>query len=125
VEILENGKLIGSSSVARLMTASGSHVLDFVNTEAGFRTRRTIDVVAGKTMRVPLEVPQGVLSVNATPWAELWLDGSRIGETPLGRVPLRIGRHDLVLKHPQLGERRLQVLVRADTPARASVDMWK
>ena len=125
VEILENGELVGSSSVARVMMASGSHVLDFVNTELGYRTRLTIDVVAGKTMRVPVEVPQGALSVNAMPWAELWVDGSRVGETPLGNVPVRIGQHDVVLKHPQLGERRLQVLVRADTPARVSVDMSK
>jgi hypothetical protein len=66
-----------------------------------------------------------VLSVNAMPWAELWVDGSRVGETPLGNVPVRIGKHEIVLKHPQFGERRLQVLVRADTPARASVDMSK
>ncbi len=125
VEILENGVLVGSSRVARVMMASGSHVLDFVNTELGYRTRLTIDVVAGKTMRVPVEVPQGALSVNAMPWAELWVDGSRVGETPLGNVPVRIGQHDVVLKHPQFGERRLQVLVRADTPARVSVDMWK
>jgi hypothetical protein len=125
VEILENGDLVGSSHVARVMMASGSHVLEFVNTEVGYRARRTIDIVAGKTTRVPVELPQGALSVNAMPWAELWVDGSHIGETPLGNVPVRIGRHDVVFKHPQLGERRLQVLVRADTPARVSVDMSK
>ena len=125
VEILENGDLVGSSNVARVMMASGSHVLDFVNTDVGYRARRTIDVVAGKTTRVPMELPQGALSVNAMPWAELWVDGSHVGETPLGNVPVRIGRHDIVFKHPQLGERRLQVLVRADTPARVSVDMSK
>ncbi len=125
VEILENGDLVGSSNVARVMMASGSHVLDFVNTDVGYRARRTIDVVAGKTTRVPMELPQGALSVNAMPWAELWVDGSHVGETPLGNVPVRIGRHDIVFKHPQLGERRVQVLVRADTPARVSVDMSK
>ena len=112
-------------SVARVSMASGAHVLDFVNTDVGYRTRRTIDVAAGETMRVTLEVPLGALSVNALPWAELWVDGSRVGETPVGNLPVRIGQHDVVLKHPELGERRLQVLVRANTPARASVDMSK
>ena len=28
-----------------------------------------------------------VANLNATPWAEVWIDGRKIGETPLGRVP--------------------------------------
>jgi hypothetical protein len=52
----------------------------------------------------PLElVPTspGYLRVLATPWAEIWIDGQRIDETPLARrIPLSPGTHYVTLVHP-------------------------
>lgn len=46
----------------------------------------------------------GVLSIDATPWAEVTLDGKRIGETPLANVRASPGPHTLVLKNPDNGK---------------------
>jgi serine/threonine-protein kinase len=43
------------------------------------------------------------LTVNASPWADVELDGRTIGRTPQRRVPIRAGRHTLVLRCPPLG----------------------
>jgi len=67
------------------------------------------------------EVETGVVSFNATPWAEVWIDGQRLGETPLGNVRLPVGAHEVVFRHPQLGERRAVAVVRASTPERVTV----
>jgi hypothetical protein len=44
--------------------------------------------------------PGARLSVNATPWAEIQLDGRALGQTPLGEVPLSPGRHRVSAKMP-------------------------
>jgi hypothetical protein len=41
--------------------------------------------------------------VNATPWAEVRLDGRSLGRTPQRRVSVRAGRHTLELECPPLG----------------------
>ena len=43
------------------------------------------------------------LSVNASPWAEVELDGRPIGRTPQRALSVRAGRHTLVLRCPPLG----------------------
>ena len=63
------------------------------------------------------------VALNATPWAEVWVDGERIGETPLGNVPVPIGAHEIVFRHPDLGERRAYATVAVGGPTRVGVDL--
>ena len=39
-----------------------------------------------------------------------------IGETPIGNYSLPIGSHEVVLRHPELGERRQTVMVGVGAP---------
>ena len=56
-----------------------------------------------------------------TAFAEV-IDGRPVGTTPLANLSLPIGSHEIVWKHPQLGERRQTVTVTASMPARIGVD---
>jgi hypothetical protein len=123
VEIRENGRLIGTSETERIMLAAGSHQLEFVNETLNYRVQKSVQVTAGKVAAIPLELPNGTVNVNAVPWAEVWLNGTRIGETPIGNLAVPIGSHELVFRHPQLGEKRHAVSVAAGAPVRVSVDM--
>jgi hypothetical protein len=122
-EIRQQGRLLGTTEADRLMLPSGIQELEFVNEPLGYRHVRRVQVVAGKTTTVGLEIPKGVLSLNAAPWAEVWVDGQRVGETPIGNLALTLGSHEVVFKHPQLGEKRHAVSVTAGAPVRLSVDM--
>jgi len=75
--------------------------------------------------RLSVTIPPGRLSVNAQPWAEISLDGQAKGDTPLANLNVSVGEHEIVFRHPELGERRQTVIVRADQPARASVSFEK
>jgi len=44
------------------------------------------------------------LSLNARPWADVYVDGIAIGRTPLLGVTLKPGIHKVVFRHPKLGE---------------------
>ena len=63
------------------------------------------------------------INLNAAPWAEVWIDGSRVGETPIGNLSVAIGPHEVVFRHPQFGEKRHAISVTLSAPVRLSVDM--
>lgn len=123
VQVFEGDKLLGNSQLDRIMLAAGPHELELVNNELGYRTARKVDVVPGKVVPISFEVPKGSLALNALPWAEVTIDGEAAGETPLGNVMLPIGQHDVVFRHPELGEQRHRVAVTLKAPARLSVDL--
>ena len=125
VQLFENGRLVGSSQTDKLMVLAGSHQLELVNTAIGYRATKTVQVTAGKTSTVRVELPNGTIALNATPWADVWIDGARVGETPIGNLPLAIGPHEIVFRHPDLGEQKHTAMVTLNTPTRLSVDMRK
>jgi hypothetical protein len=125
IQIFEGGQLIGTNLSDRIMVSAGRHEIEVVNEAVGLRMTRTVQVTAGKVSPVKLEMPQGSVSVNAQPWAEVWIDGERIGETPIGNLAVAIGSHSVLFRHPELGERHQTVLVTMKAPARLSIDMRK
>ena len=125
LRIRENGKSLGSSDVERLMLPAGEHTLELVNESLGYQGKRTVKIEAGKTVSLKIDPPNGALSINAQPWAEVWVDGQRIGETPIGNLARSIGSHEVVLRHPEFGERRETVTITLRQPARLGVDMRK
>ena len=82
-----------------------------------------MQVLPGRTVHVSIALPEGNLSINATPWAEVTVDGRGLGETPIANVTLRAGSHELVFKHPQHGELKQTVVVKAGETGRVTVNM--
>jgi hypothetical protein len=123
VEIHEKGRLLGTTESDRVMLAAGFHELEFVNATLGFREKRNVQITPGRLTHLNLELPRGVINLNASPWAEVYLDGERIGETPIGNLSVPIGPHEIVFRHPQLGEKRHAVSVTTGVPVRVSVEM--
>lgn len=125
MRVYSGGRLVGTTEAETLMLPVGNHTLDFVNETVGYRARRTVTVQPGKVTATRLDPPSGTLHVNAVPWAEVWLDNQRIGETPIGNVASPIGTHEVLFRHPELGERKGTVLVTLKGPARISMDLRK
>jgi len=123
MQLRENGQLIGTTEAQKFMLAAGVHEIEIVNEVIGFKVSRRITVEPGKVAPIAVELPQGTLSINASPWAEVWLDGERVGETPIANLNTRLGQHEVLFRHPQLGERRETVLVTMRQPARLGVDL--
>jgi hypothetical protein len=123
VQLYENGRLLGSSHSDRIMAQVGKHDLEIVNDALALRVRRTVAVVAGRVTTIALDWPSGSLALNALPWADVWIDGQRIGETPIGNLSLPIGPHEVVFRHPDLGEQRYDAIVTLKGQARLSADL--
>ncbi len=125
MDILEDGRVLGTTRMERLMLPVGSHRIELANAALEFTTARTVQVAAGKTASVVIPLPSGKLAVNAVPWADVFMDGASLGTTPIGELTVPIGTHELVFRHPQFGERRQTVTVKAQTPTRIGVDLRK
>jgi hypothetical protein len=102
------------------VASPGTHELELINTALGVHVRQSVTLQPGQVTQVTVPVPRGRISVNAAPWAEVWIDNQSVGETPLANLDVAVGQHAIVFRHPQLGERRESVVVRADADARVS-----
>ncbi len=114
LQVFRNGTLVGSTTDGPIAVNAGSQTLEFVNETLGFRIRQTVNVKSGKVTPVSVALPNGRISINAVPWAEVTIDGNPAGETPLANLSLPIGTHEIVFRHPQLGERKQTVVVTVD-----------
>jgi hypothetical protein len=123
--VLDGDRVIGSSVEGPIFAAAGRHEFEFVNGATGYRTRQVVEVKAGQIVPFTVPVPNGTLNINAQPWAAVWIDGNSVGETPLGNLSVVPGEHEVVFRHPELGERRQKTMVRAGAETRVAVNLEK
>ena len=120
--LAEDNQIIGTTRAARVMLPAGTHNLVLSNAGLEFQTTMAVRIEGGKTVNRAVPLPTGLLSINAAPWANVAVDGGEIGTTPLANIPLPIGSHEVVWRHPQLGERRRTIVITAKTPTRVGMD---
>ncbi len=65
----------------------------------------------------------GWLQVGVTPWADVSVDGTIVGQTPMPRIPLAPGVHDVLLIHPDFRPFPRRVTIRAGETHRLVVDL--
>jgi serine/threonine-protein kinase len=60
----------------------------------------------------------GTISVNASPWATVHVNGKLAGTTPILHFPVRAGRASVTIENPKLGRKHIDVKIepRKDTP---------
>jgi serine/threonine-protein kinase len=72
-----------------------------------------------KSQQSPVQT--GELRLNSIPVSAILIDGRPLGSTPKASVHLSPGPHNVVFVHPELGKRRLLVLVEAGKSQTLSV----
>ncbi len=119
LQVLENGAVVGST-VGSVAVTEGAHTFDVVNDLLGFRTRQTVTVKAGRMTAVTIAIPNGQISINAVPWADVLIDGKSVGQTPIANVSVPIGTHEVIFRHPRFGERTETAVVKVSGLTRVS-----
>jgi hypothetical protein len=99
------------------MLAAGRHSIARQPHAAQAKNRRD----GGKTTAIQLDVPSSADRAGG----EITVDGNSVGETPIANLLVSVGSHEMVFRHPQLGERRQTVVVTAKGPNRIAVDFTK
>jgi CheY-like chemotaxis protein len=124
LQITENGRVLRLNEQNQVMLSPGRHDLQLTNAALGFRESQIVEVKPGEVTAVSITIPKTPVTINATPSADVWLDGVKIGETPLADFPVAVGTREFVIKHPLHGERRVMATVTA-APSTIDVDLTK
>jgi len=125
MSLYEQGRLLGSTGIDRIMLPAGRRDIEIVNEALGYREPRTVTVLPNRVATLSVTLPKGTVSLNAIPWATVSIDGENAGDTPIGNLSLTIGPHEVVFTNPQLGEQRRVVVVTQRSPVRLSIDLAK
>jgi hypothetical protein len=123
VTVSEAGRPLRLDERTQLMLAPGVHDLRFENKELGFYATRKVEIEPGKSAPVTLTPGGSTLSVTASAAAEVYVDGQRVGDTPLVDYPVALGSRDIVVKGAS-GERKFTQTV-TTKPLRLEVDFAK
>jgi serine/threonine protein kinase len=123
LDVSEGRRTLGSTDSGRIVLAPGRHVLTLSNRELGYTASQTVEIQPGEE-RVLNVKPMGLVNLNASPWAEVWVDGTRAGETPLANLQVPLGTREFLFKHPQYGERRLTATI-TTTASALTVDFGR
>jgi hypothetical protein len=94
-----------------IMLPAGPHDLRLTSRALGFEEIRHVDLTPGQRLAISVTPPASTVTVNANEVAEVWLDGARVGETPLTDRPVPLGTHEILVKRPAGGERRFMATV--------------
>jgi hypothetical protein len=122
LEVLENGKPIGSTEAGRILAAPGPHTIELASRAIGFRETRQVEIKPGEVAAVTVQLPPATVEVAAPADAEIFVDGQSVGIAPLGPLQIAVGTRELVMRHPTLGERRQVVAITYNGPARVSFE---
>jgi PEGA domain-containing protein len=124
LDVVEGGHVIGTTEEPRILLSPGKHELTLVNHELGYSSAQAVDIEPGEVKSISID-PRGHVNLNATPWAEVSIDGRKVGDTPIANLELPLGIREVTFRHPQFGERRVTVTVKGNAPAAISIDMSK
>lgn len=125
VQIFERGRFVGTNDSERVPLAVGRHELELVNESLRYRSTVVVEVTSGKVAAIAATLPSGTLHLNALPWSDVLIDGEPAGQTPLGNVQVPIGPHQIVFRHPQLGDQTRTAVVAVGAATRVTVDLRK
>ena len=120
VTVSEGGRVLRADDRQQIMLRPGAHDLRISNRALDYEAVRRVEIKPGEATTLQLAPAPSPLTVTAAEAAEVWLDGTRLGETPLtAAVPL--GIHEVLVKRAAGGERRYTVTIGA-RPVTLAVD---
>ncbi len=111
LRVFEDGAPIGSTA-GPIALREGTHSIVLVNESIGFRQTQDVNIRNAQRDTIRVTLPPARISLNATPWAEVTIDGEAVGETPIANRQIPAGSHEIVFRHPELGERRQTVVIK-------------
>ena len=122
LQVYDGKKMIGTTEQERIMMPAGRHELDFVNNQRGFRDTRIVELGPGATVPISIDKTEGTLRIDAPEGSEIFIDGTRVGEAPLGEQTVTLGVREVEVKHPTLGAKKVSARVTSAAPADVKVE---
>ena len=121
LDILLDGKLVGSTEIEKLMLKPGKHMLELVNESLGYRGSVEVRVRPGATTSVSV-VPKTPVTVEAPEGTELSINGENMGTLPNAALQVPLGTAEFVMRYKD-EERRQVVPVTMSAPVTVKYEL--
>jgi len=121
LELYISNRRVGTTEDSQILLPAGRYRVGLVSTRLKYRGEVTLVVRPGAVTAHTVSLPDGRVQVNTEPGAEVWVEGARAGEAPLGPLPVPIGTREIVVRHPDLGERKEYVEIRYGEVAEVNI----
>ena len=119
--ISENGRTLKRDERGWVIFPPGPHDVHLDNDSLGIHETRHVVVTPGDATRLSLAPPSSSLSITTSEPAEVWVDGTSLGESPIADTPMKLGMHD-VRARSAAHEKWLRVRVTTQ-PTQVNVDL--
>jgi hypothetical protein len=113
VSISIDGKQEGNGSIS-IFVAPGTHTIKLTSKSKMINYTTTIKVESDGEVTKTIMLKKGKLSVSIKPWADVYINGSRIGQTPFPPKELYEGSYNLTFKNPKYETFTKTVKIKAD-----------
>ncbi len=123
LSISEGGRPLTPDDRGRFMLSPGAHKLRLQNRALGYDDVRSVEIDPAGTTALNI-TPQTTLNVTSTEPAEVSIDGTVAGDTPLTGRQIPLGSHMIMVKTPAGSERRIDVTA-TGKPVQLDVDFSK
>src|SRR5262249_8907450 len=106
----ENGNQLRPDDRNQIMLSAGVHDLRLTSRPLSYDVVRQVEVKPGETTTLRL-APTSPVTVTATETMEVWLDGTRVGSTPVNAMQVAVGVHEVLVKKSTGAERKYSITV--------------
>ena len=117
----ENGRALKRDERGWAILPPGPHDIRLDNDLLGIHESRHVMITPGDATRISLAPPASTLSITTSEPAEVWIDGTSVGEAPIADAPMKLGMHDVRVRSTS-HERWLRVRVTTQ-PAELNVNL--
>ena len=124
LRITDGGKSVALDEQSHAMLSPGSHELQLTNRALNYRSTQTVVVRPGQVTPISIVPPNTPVTVTSNPPSEVWIDGTRIGQTPLRGVGVAIGTREFIFRSAEAGERRVMKTV-TTIPLQIDIDLTR
>jgi hypothetical protein len=121
LEIYDGTRKIGTSAEGHILLAPGQYKVRLVNTHYGYREDAEFTIKPGEISTHAVTLPQGSLRITTEAGSEIYVEGELIGTAPVAAIRVPIGTREVLVRHPQFGERRQSVDISLGQPVDLSV----
>ncbi len=100
LSIYIDGKKEGEGSISTFL-APGTHRIKLVSKPKMINYKTSIKIESNKELTKTIMLKKGKLSLSVKPWANIYVNGKKIGQTPIPPKVLYEGTYNIVLKNPK------------------------
>jgi len=108
------GKRIGTTDDEKIEMTPGTHTVTLLNPKTGGRSELTVEIRGGEVSAYTNKPATGRLVVDTAAGAEVFIDGESVGTAPLAALEVAVGERTIVVRHPELGEKRVTMEIKRD-----------